>query len=237
MTLGIQVLAAHPWAGLYLAQLLASDPTLARRLADPPVIELDASLFQEPPEDEGDGGRQAAALPKATRPRLFVVDTHFLPLELPQLTRLLRVRCPRSRFVVLLPAQSLNDETCLRLLYLGIEGVLGASEKLGQELPAAVRAVSAGNLWAPARVLSLYKQQTAWIRSKEFKERFSITARENQVLQMMLRRLSNKEIGGALGISERTVKFHVSNILSKLRLDNRERLPAVLTPAPAGETA
>ncbi len=127
MTLGIQVMAAHPWGGLYLAQVLASDPTLARRLANPPAIGFDS-------------------LPRATRPRLFVVDTHFIPLELPQLTRLLRVRCPQSRFVVLLPSQSFNDETCLRLLYLGIEAVLGASDALPQELPAAVHAVSGGTL-------------------------------------------------------------------------------------------
>ncbi len=119
MTLGIQVLSAHPWGGLYLAQLLASDTTLARRLADPPVIGFDS-------------------LPRATRPRIFVVDTHFIPLELPQLTRLLRVRCPRSRFLALLPHQSFTDEACLRLLYLGVEGVLGTSEDLPQDLPAAV---------------------------------------------------------------------------------------------------
>ncbi len=129
MTLGIQVLSAHPWAGLYLAQVLASDPTLARRLANPPVIGFDS-------------------LPRAASPRLFVVDTYFIPVELPQLNRLLRVRSPGSRFAVLLPAQSFNDETCLRLLYLGIEGVVGASDALPQELPAAVHAVSGGDAGA-----------------------------------------------------------------------------------------
>ncbi|HXE75910.1 MAG TPA: response regulator transcription factor [Candidatus Xenobia bacterium] len=133
--------------------------------------------------------------------------------------------------MVLLPAQSFNDEACLRLLYLGIEGVLGASDRLARDLLAAVQAVAGGDLWAPARVLNLYKQQTEWIRSQEFHQRFALTGRENQVLQLMLRRLSNKEIGEALGISERTVKFHVSNILAKLHLDSRQRLPAALRPA------
>jgi DNA-binding NarL/FixJ family response regulator len=55
---------------------------------------------------------------------------------------------------------------------------------------------------------------------------------------LLLRRLTNKEISSALGISERTAKFHVSNILSKLQLDDRRSLfPeqagfALLTPAP-----
>jgi DNA-binding CsgD family transcriptional regulator len=45
-----------------------------------------------------------------------------------------------------------------------------------------------------------------------------LTAREGQVLQLLMRRLTNTEISSALAISERTVKFHVSNILSKLQL-------------------
>jgi FixJ family two-component response regulator len=43
-----------------------------------------------------------------------------------------------------------------------------------------------------------------------------------------LRRLSNKEIAGILGISERTVKFHVSNVFGKLQVDNRQSLPAAM---------
>jgi two-component system response regulator DevR len=50
-----------------------------------------------------------------------------------------------------------------------------------------------------------------------------LTAREGQVLQLLMRRLTNKEISSAR-ISERTVKFHVSNILSKLQLDDRRSL-------------
>ncbi len=52
----------------------------------------------------------------------------------------------------------------------------------------------------------------------------SLTAREGQVLQFLMRRLTNKEISNALNISERTVKFHVSNILSKLQLVDRRGL-------------
>jgi DNA-binding NarL/FixJ family response regulator len=57
-----------------------------------------------------------------------------------------------------------------------------------------------------------------------------LTAREGQVLQLLMRRLANKEISRALAISERTVKFHVSNILGKLQLEDRRGLrPDTLT--------
>jgi DNA-binding NarL/FixJ family response regulator len=51
----------------------------------------------------------------------------------------------------------------------------------------------------------------------------------------MIRRFSNKEIAGALGISERTVKYHVSNVLSKLRAENRRTLLTALDTAQEGE--
>ncbi|WDL99120.1 response regulator [Alicyclobacillus sp. ALC3] len=59
-----------------------------------------------------------------------------------------------------------------------------------------------------------------------------LTDREHDVLQAMAHGLSNKEIGGTLGISEKTVKVHVSHILSKLGV--LDRTQAVLLAAKRG---
>jgi DNA-binding NarL/FixJ family response regulator len=48
-----------------------------------------------------------------------------------------------------------------------------------------------------------------------------LTARENQVLQLIAQGLANKQVAGVLGISEHTVKFHISSIYSKLGAANR----------------
>jgi DNA-binding CsgD family transcriptional regulator len=47
-------------------------------------------------------------------------------------------------------------------------------------------------------------------------------------LQLVVRHFSNREIGGTLEISERTVKFHVSNILTKTRVQGRQELLATI---------
>jgi DNA-binding NarL/FixJ family response regulator len=49
----------------------------------------------------------------------------------------------------------------------------------------------------------------------------ALTERETQILQLLARGLANKQIAAALGISEHTVKFHVSSIYAKLGATNR----------------
>jgi len=56
----------------------------------------------------------------------------------------------------------------------------------------------------------------------DLKQRF--TTREEQIVNFVVRGYSNKQIGSALGISERTVKYHVSNILQKSRVSTRKEL-------------
>ena len=69
-----------------------------------------------------------------------------------------------------------------------------------------------------------------------------LTRREKEVLDGILRSLANKEIASELNLSERTVKFHVSSLLSKFKVHSRMELmreasqPCARTvPAPAGE--
>ncbi len=205
----IQVLAYHPLAAQYVLNMLSSHHELRDLLARPPVSDFDL-------------------LGQDTSPRLFVLDTYLLPLELSKVTRHLTVRCPGSKILGLLPARGCDDEDLLRMLYLGLDGLVKIWEGLEEELVAAVNAILAGGIWAPRRVLAEYVRQTDWLRSDQLLSRFSLTARESQVLQLALRHLSNKEIAGILGISERTVKFHVSNVFGKLQVDNRKSLPAAM---------
>jgi len=96
---------------------------------------------------------------------------------------------------------------------------LEASE---EEILAALHALSEG-LWvgAPSLVRDLLKQPAVVALSGSQAPVEAVTKRETEVLQMIARGLSNKQIAAALGISEHTVKFHLSSLYAKLGAASR----------------
>jgi DNA-binding NarL/FixJ family response regulator len=89
-----------------------------------------------------------------------------------------------------------------------------------EELLAAVNAVHEGLLVAaPALIQPLLGPVTQFAEQDELTE--ELTDREGEILQLLALGLANKQIAARLGISEHTVKFHVSAIYSKLGVTNR----------------
>ncbi|NWG34992.1 MAG: response regulator transcription factor [Chloroflexi bacterium] len=91
-------------------------------------------------------------------------------------------------------------------------GVLPA-EASAEELIAAVHAIAQG-LVVGTPVL-LFPSESGTV------ERGLLTERETEVLELLAKGLANKQIAAALGISEHTVKFHVSSLYAKLNVTNR----------------
>ena len=100
-------------------------------------------------------------------------------------------------------------------------GVLSA-DATEDELVAAVRAVGEG-LWvgAPSLVGDLLRLSGRRESSSEDSLVEQLTAREMEVLQLMAQGLANKQIALKLGISEHTVKFHLSSLYAKLGISSR----------------
>jgi len=118
----------------------------------------------------------------------------------------------------LVMAPSYDATECLRWLSEGFWGLVAYS-RYEEELPKAVRRVAEGQLWVPTPVVA------RWMRMVASKSPSSpdamLSEREQEVVRCLERRLSNKEIAVMFGVTERTVKFHVSNILRKLNLRSR----------------
>lgn len=114
-------------------------------------------------------------------------------------------------------------ETVKPMLASGIHawGVL-SSESNSDELAAAIAAVAEG-LWvgAPGLVEGLMRLPKSGEGLREESLPEPLTAREKEVLQHMAEGLANKQIALALGISEHTVKFHLSALYAKLGAASR----------------
>ncbi len=139
--------------------------------------------------------------------------------SLEALLTLTRQKLPSMRPVLL--SHPCDEEQCLRWLWRGIWGWV-AYETWEGDVARAVRQVAAGELWFPPAVVGRWMQMNTGRSRPEWGA--SLTAREREVLELVARRLSNKEIAALLRLRETTVKFHVGNIFRKLQISSREEL-------------
>jgi DNA-binding NarL/FixJ family response regulator len=135
-----------------------------------------------------------------------------------------RSHSPGSKFLALLSPAHRNHTDEIRLFYCGIDGFVELHETWQTELLLAIRSIQNGLHWVPGEVLLAFVKQTKALQDTQLLPGHSLTAREGQILQLLMRHLTNKEISKALDIAERTVKFHVSNILGKLGVEDRHGL-------------
>ena len=160
-------------------------------------------------------------VPKAA---LYVVDAHVARPAAGALLSNILDQNPEARIIVV--AEKFDSGESYSLLQLGAKGLLTYDEAR-EQLPRALPLVSNGGFWVPRAVLSGFVDSIlGGPRSRRLKADTStdLSRREQEVLNSLLENLANKEIGGRLNISERTVKFHVSNLLSKFGVRRRADL-------------
>jgi DNA-binding NarL/FixJ family response regulator len=132
-------------------------------------------------------------------------------------------RYPESKVIAI--AEKFDEANAFPLLRLGTKGLLTYSEA-SAELAPALKGLLEGSYWVPRVLLSRFVESI--LPSSRNRTLISssvgLSRREREVLQAVLENLSNKEIAGQLNISERTAKFHVSNILAKFGVQRRADL-------------
>ncbi len=155
-------------------------------------------------------------------PQLLVIDSEESIATL-EFLRTLQSQHHPFPILVLLP--SLEESLTSHLLRLGVKGLL-TYEQSGRELCRAARQVAAGGYWVPREQLARFVESVLpeLQGCKSLDEDVDISRREREVLDLLLENLCNKEIAGKLYVSERTVKFHVSNLLAKFGVQRRADL-------------
>jgi len=162
-------------------------------------------------------GTEALALVGTTRPDVLLLDLEMPGLDGVGVLRGLEQAGARTGVIIFTVFDT--DERIIAAVEAGAAGYLlkGAPR---EEVFAAVRAVAAGrSLLAPVAASAVLRRVRGAAAGTAGAP--SLTPREQGVLEHMGRGLGNKQIAAALGISERTVKFHVSSLFTKLGAANR----------------
>jgi DNA-binding NarL/FixJ family response regulator len=160
-------------------------------------------------------------LPRAA---IYVVDASMPRPAVDALIGGILEHFPGARVIVV--AEKFAENSSFSLLRLGAKGLVCYSE-VHDQLSRAVPMVTEGGFWVSRAVLSRFVDsilRNSRGRRIEGGAASDLSRREQEVLEALLENLANKEIAHRLHISERTVKFHVSNLLAKFGVRRRADL-------------
>ena len=174
-------------------------------------------------------GAEAVRICRHTSPDVILMDVRMPGVDGIEATRqLTSPGWARPRIVILTTFDL--DEYVYDALRAGASGFL-LKDVTAEQLFHAVRVIAAGEaLLAPTvtrRLISEFARQRPRTDSLGAARLATLTPRETQVLRLVAEGLSNPEIAARLGVTEETVKTHVSRVLAKLGL--RDRTQAVVT--------
>ena len=176
------------------------------------TLALDASM-----EIVGEGGSAAEAvdLSRLQQPDVMLLDITMPGNGIEAAREILRLEHPPK---VIMLTVSENDTDIARALEVGAVGYLLKGVK-ANDLIEAVRSVAAGGSFvSPNLTLRILAQ----VKAREVANPLAaLTKQEERTLRLLATGLSNREIGQKLGVVEKTIKFHVTRILEKLRVRNR----------------
>jgi DNA-binding NarL/FixJ family response regulator len=186
------------------------------------------SLLEAKPDlqvvGEAENGKQAIAQIATLHPDVVLMDVRMPVMDGVAATRLIAQQFPETRVLILTTFD--DDDYVSRAMRFGAKGYL-LKDTHSEELAAAIRAVYKGytqmgpglfeKAIAPTTVATAPTESPLTLPPELAK----LTPREREVLFLITTGASNREIAESLYISERTVKNHITSILSRLNLRDR----------------
>ena len=197
------------WADVMIRVVIADDHKVVRqglRL----FLHVDPELTIV---GEAANGADALALARDVRPDVVLMDVLMPVMDGIAATAAIRRELPATEVLAL--TSVLDDSTVIEIMRAGAIGYL-LKDVDGAELCRAIHAAAAGRVQLAPEAAALLLRE---LRTTEQSE--PLTERETDVLRLLGRGLSNREIAGSLHLKEETVKTHVSKILSKIGVRSR----------------
>jgi DNA-binding NarL/FixJ family response regulator len=170
-------------------------------------------------------GAEALKLVREHAPDILLLDASIAGLAALRVLRDVQNSAPSVR-TIFLAAEAETPET-VEALRLGARGVIRKNSPVDPLLKA-IRCVKAGQLWVRRDkisdvLLSLGKETSPWLNGPLGRD-LQLTSRERQIISAILHGGSNKDIAKQFGLSEDTVKHHLTHIFDKLGVCTRLEL-------------
>ncbi len=162
---------------------------------------------------EAENGEQAVARAKILHPDVILMDLMMPGMDGATATRIIKDQNPSIQVIALTSFQ--EDELVQSSIKAGAIGYLMKNVS-ARELSAAIRAAKDGKM-----TLSPEAAQSLVRAAQQAEETDALTSREQEILKLMVEGLNNAEIAERLVVSLSTVKYHISNILTKMGVENR----------------
>lgn len=171
---------------------------------------------------EADTGRAASEKAAQLHPDVVIMDISMPEMNGIQATELTKRECPETKVLAL---TAYKDKAYLdQLLAVGASGYL-LKFSAAEELIQAIRTVANGEMYLDRETSK--RIAANYVRSHQHKQssrQKDLSEREEQVLRLIAQGYGNKEIGGQLNISVKTVESHKSNLMVKLELTSRTEI-------------
>ena len=165
---------------------------------------------------EAENGREGVAAADRLAPDVILMD--LLMPEMGGLEAIAAIKQAHPEIEIVAVTSFIEEEKVTSALEAGASGYL-LKDAEAEEVAQAIRAAYNGEVHLDPAVSRLLAQRLRQRKDAEPVE--PLTAREREVLSQLAKGASNKEIAYGLGITERTARTHVSNILGKLALASR----------------
>jgi len=169
---------------------------------------------------EASTGREVVSLARKLTPELVLIDLSMPEMDGLAATKLISAEMPEIKVIILTASES--EATLFEAIKSGAQGYLMKNLDADDFFALLDRASNGEPAFTPVLARKLLVEFARPASDPAARDQDALTAREQEVLELMVEGVvSNRKLAARLNLSENTVKFHVRNILDKLRLHNR----------------
>jgi len=167
---------------------------------------------------EANDGQEVLNIITTLLPDIVILDSDMPKINGIEVTQQIIKNYPQVKVLVLIAIP--ESEYVTNLLKAGAVGYIPKNVS-GEEIIHAIRVIIGGEMYLPYTVFQNIKQDSIYEKSYLLDNFNKLTPREHQILKMIAKGLSNKDIAVKLGLSERSVKYGITSIFTKFGVKSR----------------